>query len=174
MNINNLELSKIILHIFTIMYIFILVIIAGIDKKHLKIEKRAVSSGIILSVLYIMYLYKIDSSRTLFNIMYLGAYVILLVADNYIIKIHAQNSYTLGILMLFNIIVIFSGIDIFIYTLIMTSLEILMYILVSKIKQKKNGNKKVKISDIPVGYLLGISNIFIFAIVSFMINCKLI
>ena len=127
-----------------------------------------------MSVLYIMYLYKIDSSRILFNIMYLGIYVVLLVVDNYIIKIHAKNSYTLGILMLFNIMVIFSGIDIFICTLIMTAVEILMYILVSKIKQKKNGNKKVKISDIPVGYFLGISNIFILAIVSFMINCKLI
>ena len=63
--------------------------------------------------------------------------------------------------MLFNIILIFTGTRIFTYTLILTAIEILVNLLIAKIKQKRNGNKKVKLSNIPVGYFLGINNIFV-------------
>ena len=74
---------------------------------------------------------------------------------------YAKNSYTVGILMLFNIILIFSEVDIFAYTMSMTAIEILSYLLVLKINQKKNGNKKIKIDKIPVGYFVSASNIIV-------------
>ena len=68
--------------------------------------------------------------------------------------------------MLFDIIFMFTGADVFIYTLIITAIEILVYLLIEKIKQKKNGNRKIKLNDIPVGYFVSVSNIFAMIILS--------
>ena len=68
--------------------------------------------------------------------------------------------------MLFNIMLVFTGINIFTYTIILTALEILFYLIIGKIKQKNNGNKKVKLSDVPVGYFLCIGNILVVVAVS--------
>ena len=147
-------------------YISTLVIIGCIDQKNLKIDKRVAASGIILSILYIIYLYSRDTISININIIYLGIYVILLVADTFIVKRYAENSYTIGILMIFDIILIFTGIDVFFYTLIVTTLEILVFLLISKIRQKRNGNKKVKLSNVPVGYFVTVSNIITLIMIS--------
>ena len=46
--------------------------------------------------------------------------------------------------MLFCIMLQFCGIESFTYTLILTTLEILITLLIATIKQKTNGNKKVR------------------------------
>lgn len=160
-NIDSLKLSSIIMYLFTILYLTTLVIIAGIDKKYVNIDKKVITSGIILSIMYIVYLYIIDPSSIYFNTMYLASYMILLIIDTVFLRKYAKNSYTIGILMLFNIILVFSEIDIFAYTIAMTAIEILVYLLLLKINQKKNGNKKIKIDKIPVGYLASASNIIV-------------
>lgn len=165
-NISNINLYSILTYLFTMFYISTLVIIGCIDQKNLKIDKRVVASGIILSILYIIYLYSIDTISININIIYLGIYVILLVADTFIVKRYAENSYTIGILMIFDIILIFTGMDVFFYTLIVTTLEILVFLLISKIRQKRNGNKKVKLSNVPVGYFVTVSNIITLIMIS--------
>ena len=165
-NINSLNFTSILVYIFTILYITVLIIIAGIDQKNLRIEKGVLAGGIILSIFYIMYLYGIDPTSINMSIIYLGMYIILLAIDTFIIKRYAENSYTIGILMLFDIIFMFTGADVFIYTLIITAIEILVYLLIEKIKQKKNGNRKIKLNDIPVGYFVSVSNIFAMIILS--------
>lgn len=159
-NINNIQLSTILIYIFTILYVSILIIISGIDQKFLKIEKTVTTAGIILSIIYIIYIYTIDASTIKTSIIYLGTYILLIAIDTFIVKRYAKNSYTTGILMLFNIMVIFAGIDIFTYTIILTAIEILVCLLIAKIKQRDNGNKKVRLSDVPVGYFLCVSNVF--------------
>ena len=129
-NINNVRLSSIIMYLFTILYLSTLIIIAGIDQKYIKIEKKITTSGIIISMIYIIYLY-------------------------------AKNSYTVGVLMLLNIILIFSEKEILAYTTVIATMEILIYMLTLKIQQKKNGNKRIKLSEIPVGYFISASNIII-------------
>lgn len=158
---NHLQLSAMIIYLFSVLYLSTLIIIAGIDQTHIKIEKDIITNGIIVSIMYIVYLYIIDPSSIYFNILCLAIYIMLLIADTIFLRRYARNSYTIGILMLLNIILIFSEIDIFIYTAIMASIEILIYIVISKIKQKKNGNKKIKFDEIPVGYFISASNIII-------------
>ena len=63
--------------------------------------------------------------------------------------------------MLFNMMLVFSEVEIFAYTIVITAIGILLYLLKLKINQKNNGNKKVKIDNVPVGYFLSISNIII-------------
>lgn len=168
---NYLQLSSIIMYLFATVYLTILIIITGIDKEHIKIEKKVIMSGIILSIIYIIYLYTIEPSCIYFNTICLGIYLILLVLDTFFIRRYATNSYTLGILMLLNFILIFSKIEIFIYTIIMSIVDVLLYILILQKIQKKNGNKKIKFNEIPIGYFIGVSNIIIFFIVALLNNC---
>lgn len=160
-DINSLKLSSIIMYLFTVTYLTMLVIIAGIDNKYVNIEKKIITSGIIVSIMYIVFLYIIDPSSIYFNTMCLASYMILLIIDTVFLRRYAKNSYTIGILMLFNIILIFSEVDIFAYTMSMTAIEIISYLLVLKINQKRNGNKKIKIDKIPVGYFVAASNIIV-------------
>lgn len=161
LDINNLKIVSIMMYIFTVLYLTTLVIIAGIDQKYINIEKKVITIGIIISIMYSVYLYTIDSSSIYFNTVCLAIYMILLIIDTIFLRKYAQNSYTIGTLMLFNIMLIFSKINIFAYTIVMTAVEILMYLLISKINQKKNGNKKIKIDKIPVGYFASASNIIV-------------
>lgn len=146
--------------IFMSFYIIYLFLIAIIDKKYLKIDKKVNVSGIVGAIIYILYLYKINPSSMKINLIYIGIYIILLIADTFIIKRYAKESYTIGILILFNTILIFSGIKIFAYTVVLTAIEILICMILAKVQQKNNGHKKINIGEIPVGYLLGTSNIF--------------
>lgn len=151
------------LYLFAFLYLVILIIIAKNDKKKIEIDKRFSSCGIIVSIMYIVYLYIVDASSIYINIIYLAIYIILIVLDICMLRKYAKNSYTIGILMLFNIILIFSGIEIYSYTMIITAIELLIYMIVEKIYQRKNGNKKLKINDIPVGFFVIAGNITILA-----------
>ena len=165
-DINNIQPLQIITYIFTILYVSVLMIIAGIDQKLLKIEKSVITAGIILSILYMIYMYVIETISLNTSIIYLGIYIILIAIDTFIIKRYAKNSYSTGILMLFNIMLIFTGIEVFTYTIILTALEILVSLIISKIKQKNNGNKKIRLSNIPVGYFLCVSNLLAIVAIS--------
>ena len=63
--------------------------------------------------------------------------------------------------MYLNMIFVFTETEIFILTIIMATVAILIYTLIRKINQKKTGNKKLKISEIPFGFYIGASNIII-------------
>ena len=165
-NINGFKLSSAIMYLFTILYFTTLVIIAGIDKRYVDIEKKVITVGIIISIIYIVFLYIIDSSSIYFNTMCLGIYMILLITDTIFLRRYAKSSYTIGVLMLFNIILVFSEVDILAYTIAMTALEIILYLVIQKIKQKENGYKKVKINNIPVGYFVSASNIIILLVLA--------
>ena len=143
-----INVTTIISVIFAIFYIVILSVIARIDQKQIKIEK-------IIS----NYIIKPESIK--YGIIYLGIYIILIAVDTFITKKYAKNSYTIGILMLFCIMLQFCGIESFTYTLILTTLEILITLLIATIKQKTNGNKKVRLDNIPVGYFIIVNNIFV-------------
>ena len=74
-DINNLNLTSIIMYVFTILYLSTLIIISGIDQKYIKIDKKITTSGIIISMIYIIYLYVIDPSSIYFNTICLGIYL---------------------------------------------------------------------------------------------------
>ncbi len=156
-----INVTTIISVIFAIFYIVILSVIARIDQKQIKIEKRTAMAGIGLAILYIISNYIIKPESIKYGIIYLGIYIILIAVDTFITKRYAKNSYTIGILMLFCIMLQFCGIESFTYTLILTTLEILITLLIATIKQKTNGNKKVRLDNIPVGYFIIVNNIFV-------------
>lgn len=170
---NNLKISSIIMYLFTILYLTTLVIIAGIDQKSIKIEKKMTTAGIIISLIYIVYLYIVDPSSIYFNTICLAIYLILLTIDTVLLRKYAKNSYTIGTLMLLNIILVFSETEIFAYTMVMAAIEILIYMLILQLNKKKNGNRKVRIDKVPVGYFISVSNIVILFLLAFLKNIKI-
>lgn len=165
-SINNLDASSIIIYTFAMLYVSTLVLIGGIDKEYSKIDKKVLAFGIVSSIVYMIYLFAIDFSSVYLNVKYLLIYIVLLIIDAFLLRKFAKDSYIVNLLMLLNIILVYSNLRILIYTLITALIATLLYIIISKSQKKKNGNKKLKINEIPVGFFITASNI----IVLFMIR----
>lgn len=159
------DLFKIIIYVFALVYISTLVLIGGIDKYYNKIEKRILGFGIISSIVYMIYLCTVDLASIHVNVIYLSIYIILLLLDSFLLRKYAKDSYIVNILMLLNIILSFTDLRTLTYTSVMAFIAVIIYGLMQKL-QKRNVSKKIKISEIPVGYFIATSNI----VVLFMIR----
>ena len=165
-NIHKFDISNLIIYIFAMIYISTLIIIAGIDKYYLTIEKRVLAFGIISSIMYMLYLCIIDLASVYLNGIYLVIYIGLLLIDTFLLRKYAKDSYIINTLLLLCVILVYTDLNTLIHTISMAFIAIVLYSLLLKSQQKKNGNKKIKISEIPVGYFIAASNI----IVLFMIR----
>lgn len=166
LKINEFDFVKLIIYVFAMLYISALVLIAGIDRNYLKIEKRVLAFGIISSIVYMVYLCAIDLASIHLNIIYLAIYMILLVIDSFLLKRYAKDSYIINSLLVLAMIVVFTDLRTLTYTLVMTTVAVALYTLLLKLQQKKSGNKKIEIRKMPIGYFIAASNI----IVLFMIR----
>lgn len=165
-NIYEFDISNLIIYIFAMIYISALTIIAGIDRSYSKIEKRVLAFGIISSIMYMLYLCIVDLASIYLNCIYLAIYIGLLIIDTFLLRKYAKDSYIVNTLLLLCIILVYTDLKTLTYTIAMAFIAIMIYVLVLKSQQKKNGNKKIKINEIPVGYFIAASNI----IVLFMIR----
>ncbi len=169
-NISTLTLRSLITYVFAILYFTALVLIAGIDKEHIKIDKRVLAYGIIISILYMIYLYTIDSASIYRYAIYLAIYIILLSVDTFLLRRFAKDSYTTNILMLLNIILIFTEEKMLFATIIMALASILIYVLIRKLEQIKVGSIKLKINEIPTGFFVCASNIILIFVMTVIRN----
>ena len=142
-------------------YISILVLIGGIDKNYSKINKSVLAFGVVSSILYMIYLFVIDLSSVNLNVKYLFVYMILLLVDAFLLRKFAKDSYLINLLILISIISVYSNFIILIYTLILAITSIILYTIILKSQQRKKGNKKIKISEIPIGFFISSSNIIV-------------
>lgn len=165
-SINNFDISSIVIYFFAMLYVSTLVVIGGIDKNYSKIVKKVLAFGVVSSIVYMIYIFTIDFSSVYVNVGYLLIYIVLLVIDAVLLRKFAKDSYIVNLLILLSIILVYSNFRILVYTLVMTVIAILLYLVVLKSQQKKNGNKEIKISEIPVGFFVASCNI----IVLFMIK----
>ena len=160
-NVHEFGLDKIIIYVFSMLYISSLILIAGIDRNYSKIEKSMIAFGIVSSIVYMLYLFIVDLATVYLNVLYLGIYILLLVIDTFLLRKYAKDSYIINLLMLLTIILVFTNLKILIYTLLMALIAIIIYALMINKKKKKNGNKKLKINQIPVAYFVAASNIMV-------------
>ena len=131
-NIESISKENIIIYVFTILYLTEIILIAGIDKEYNKINKNVLAYGIIISILYMIYLYTIDATSIYRYAIYLAIFAILLLVDTFLLKRYAFESNIINLLTLLNIILIFTEKDVFIATIITTIFEILLYIIIEK------------------------------------------
>ena len=158
----NLTIYKILDFAFIILYFSFVILMAGIDKEYRKIQREVTLYGIIIGIMYMIYLYIIDPSSIYRYGIYLIFYAILVILSNITLKKYAKNKYIYGILITVTTMEIFTGLKVTYLTSIAVLLAIAIYILIKKLQNMKKPNKAKKIEyykNIQIGYILGIANI---------------
>lgn len=169
-DIHQIDLSTSIIYIFAMLYISTLVMIAGIDKNYSKIVKKLIAFGIVSSIVYMLYLCMVDLASVHLNALYMAIYMLLLVIDSFLLRRYAKDSYILNILLLISIILVFTDLKTLAYTLAMAFTAMVLYVLLMKSQEKKNGNKKFKITQVPVGFFIAASNVIVLLMIRVLEN----
>lgn len=159
-----LNLIKIIDFSFIALYLTYIILIAGIDKENRKIQKGVSIYGIIISIMYMIYLCIVDQTNIYRYAIYLGIYIIVLILDTITLKKFAISNYTINILLMIITMIIFTNEYIVATSIILTLLAISIYILEYKVKEihKRRKIEESQIAKkISIGFYLGTSNIIV-------------
>lgn len=170
MNIDVFNLNKVIIleSVFFTLYLCFIFIMGGIDRENRKIEKSVVIYGVVISIIYMIYLCIVENASIYRYVIYLIFFIVFLILDNITLKKYAKSSYINGLVMSLVISAIFTGEYVAFNTVILTALSIAFYILIYKIKNlRKNikyrktikGQKEQIYKNITIGYYFAISNI---------------
>ena len=173
LNINTLTLENIMQYSFMVLYITFIVLISGIDKENRKMDKLVSIYGIVISIMYMIYLCIVEQANIYRYGIYLSLYIIVLILDTITLKKYAKNSYVTGILLMVITMTIFTNEYITANAIIFTLLAIFFYMLLYKIKERKNRNKKTDkqiANKLSIGFFLGTCNIIITCLILFLIN----
>lgn len=174
-NFNTLSVTSIAQFCFIILYITYIILMAGIDKENRKIDKLVSIYGIVISIMYMLYLCIVEQANIYRYGIYLTFYIIVLILDTITLKKYAKNSYVTGILLNLITMVIFTGEYITQNAIIFTLLAIFFYLLMEKIKLRKRKSKKtdgIINNSLSIGFFLGIFNILMLILVLFVSNYR--
>lgn len=172
-NFETLTLAKTIEYSFIVLYVTFIILIAGIDKESRKIDKAVNVYGVVISIMYMIYLCIVENPsiyRYVICGIYLVLYILILIWDTITLKKFAKSTYINGILLMLVTCIIFTQEYITAISVIVTLLSIAIYLLLYKIKTSKNKSKQTDKSiakEISIGFYLGINNIIIFILVLF-------
>lgn len=163
LSIYTLQINQIIEYAFFVLYFTFIILIAGIDKEKRIINKPVLMYGIIISIMYIVYLYIIETTSIYRYGIYLILFILLLLIDTISLKKHAKNNYTYSILIVIMIMTIFTGEYTIISSIISTLLFISIYLLSKKLKNRRNMKTTEQFNNkIQIGFYLSIFNIIYF------------
>lgn len=145
--------------VFLLLHISVLFIIAGIDKENIIIEKCVLMFGFIIDILYMIYQYALRKINVYQYVIYLVLFITVLLLYGFL-KNNKKKEYLMHNIWLSLYIIIFSGIKIYISTIIITLIIILIY---KKIRKQKE-------NQITFGFYLSLCNILIIALSNTIIN----
>ena len=166
LSVYDLNVIKIAEYVFFALYFTFVILMAGIDKEYKTINKPVLMYGVIISIMYILYLYIIEKNSIYRYGIYLLVFVILLILDTIKLRKKAQDSYTYSILMVVMIMTIFTGEYVTINSIITTLLIIAITLLIKKLKQPKGMKSTLQYSStVKIGLYLAITNITYLTIV---------
>lgn len=154
------DLNSIINFAFLLLYVSALIIILGIDKENIKVEKSVLFFGFVIEILYIIYQYTLGIYSVYQYVMYLVIFIILLMLSNISLKFTLKEKYFIQNLYLALYMIIFCGSKIYILTVILALFVIIIYKIISN---KKN-------EALPIAFYLSISNILIILMSNIIIN----
>ena len=163
LSIFNIETAKVIEYSFFALYFTFIVLMAGIDKEYRTINKPVLMYGVIISIMYIVYLYIIEKTSIYRYVIYLTLLLIILILETIRLKKKAKNSYTYSILMVIIVMAVFTGE----YTTIASIVTTLLLVAITLLIKKLRKNKTVKTTEqynknIKLGLYLSIANILYF------------
>lgn len=165
LNIEHLSVFKLIEFGFFVLYLTFIILMLGIDLENKKIDKAVNIYGIVISIIYMLYLCIVEKANIYRYGIYLVLYIVMLILDTITLKKYAKSTYVNGILIMLITMAIFVGEYITIISIIYTLLIVAIYLLLYKLKNRKR--RKNVITDrelskqMPIGFYLGISNILI-------------
>lgn len=155
------------------LYIATIFIIAGIDKERIRIEKPVLLFGFICVTMYMIYLYVVDRSTSMYRyVIYLAITCLLMLFSIGYLRKKGKDSYTIDILMLSMMMILYTYEAVYIYTVIFTLIAIAIQLILNKLSVKKYKyvkNIKVESSKIPVGFYMCTANIFMLLLTNFAI-----
>ena len=160
LSIYNLQPEVMIEYIFFVLYFTFIILMAGIDKEYRTINKPVLMYGVIISIMYIVYLYIIEKTSIYRYAIYLALFIILLLIDTINLKKYAKNSYIYSVLMVIVIMAIFTGEYVTINTILATLIFISAYLIDKRLKHSKS--KKTTEQFYPqlrIGLYLSIFNV---------------
>lgn len=160
MSFTVLEIDKIVYFICGTLYFITLVLIAGIDREYISIQKSVISWGIIFCTIYMLYLYVLQQCSLYKYGICLFLIIILIIISIAVLKKNKKTNYTVEVLLLFMYMALFSNIECMVYTTALT----LLTIGVTLLKQKKKAQIKT-----PIGFYLCLSNICIIMVQNFLV-----
>ena len=173
--IETLTITKIAEYSFMALYVTYIFLISGIDKENRNMNKPVNIYGIVISIMYMVYLCIVEQVNIYRYGIYLIFYIIVLLLDTITLKRYAKNSYVTGILLMVITMVIFTGEYVTENAIIFTLLSIFFYILMYKIKERKRRNKKSEeqvANKLSIGFFLGTFNILMLMLVLFVSNYR--
>ena len=136
-------IEKIIDFIAFICFFVTVVLISGIDKENVKIEKRVLLFGIITQALYMLYLYTFDMSNIYRYEMYLVIMLILFTIDTISLKIKGKSTYLIQILMFIDYILMYIPFDIYYMLIILSIFYVIVYTLYKSFKLNMKNNPNI-------------------------------
>ena len=110
----------------------------------------------------------VDNANIYRYCIYLVAYIIVLILDTITLRKYAKSTYVNGVLLAIITMIIFTGECVTSLTIIITLLAIAIYLLLYKLKDIKNKQRKTDkqiAKEISIGFYLGTINITIFILV---------
>ncbi len=170
MRIETLTIYQAIDFAFVILFYTFIILMAGIDKEEININRPVLMYGVLVSVIYMAYLYIIEESSIYRYVIYLVIYVIILAIETISLRKRAQTNYFYGNLLTIIILSIFIGATAFILTIISTIITVVVYKILDKLINKRRNVVKEKeklTTKIPVGFLLGTYGLLTFLLTLF-------
>lgn len=172
-NIYNIKPEKLILLGISYLYFAGIFIIAGIDKEKRNVQKQVLIYTIIISAIYMVYLYIAQKMNIYRYVIYLLVIILLIILDTLKLRKKGEESYSVNILILSICMAIFTGEQIFLLTVIYTLLACSMYLLLKKINQKskkyiKQENKQN--TKLPIAFFMCTCNMILYIFINFAIN----
>ncbi len=156
-NLIQLNIEKLMYFVFGTIYFVTLILIAGIDKEHKKIQKSIIAFGVITLLPYILYLYILNQV----NVYKYGICLFIMLFLTIINKFINKNNHVIDILILYIYMTLFSNAECMVFTTIITLFAIAIKTIINKTKKQE----KVKI---PIGFYLCTFNIVIIIIQNFI------
>ncbi|MBR0351048.1 MAG: prepilin peptidase [Clostridia bacterium] len=149
---------------FFALFLTYLFLTAWIDKENRKVEKGVSIFGIIISLIYIVYLCIVEKANIYKYAIYIGFYILVLILDTIVLRKFAKNKYINGLLLTLITMAIFTKEYIAYLTVTATCLSIAIYMLIIKLKNIKNkslkSDKQIS-STIPIAYFMCMSNLIL-------------
>ena len=165
MNFPFFTVDRIIDFIAFVCFYITIVIISGIDKENIKIDKSVLLFGIITQTLYILYLYIMEDTSIYRYSIYLVLLLIMQIANILYFRKTGKNAYILEILVFSFYIIFATSAELFLLIAIITAILVAFNALVQKVKfnlkDKPDILKENEKKSTSIGYFLGIATILV-------------